>query len=124
MKTRYTRVATMRPFSNIFDSCRRGPMRNIVLHGQDTLLSEFYLVCNCKAPICCSRIGQLPWGFSRDIVARYRLACSEQVLSSKAQLTHSGLLRCASISLWACCSCILRHEDPQAKYMTGSYICP
>ena len=43
MKTRYTRVATMRPFSNILDSCRRGPMRNIVLHGQDNLRSEPHL---------------------------------------------------------------------------------
>ena len=33
MKTRYTTVATMRPFSNIFDSCRNGPIRNIVLHS-------------------------------------------------------------------------------------------
>lgn len=60
MKTRYTRVATMRPFSNIFDSCRRGPIRNIVLHGHDTLPSEATAVCRWQAPIRCSRIGQLP----------------------------------------------------------------
>ena len=59
MKTRYTRVATMRPFSNIFDSCRKGPMRNIVLHGQDTLLSEPMLVCRWQAPVCCSRFERL-----------------------------------------------------------------
>ena len=60
MKTRYTRVATMRPFSNIFDSCRRGPMRNIVLHGQEIVLSEPILVCRWQAPIRCSHFGQLP----------------------------------------------------------------
>lgn len=33
MKTMYTRVATMRPFSNILDSCLKGPIRNIVLQA-------------------------------------------------------------------------------------------
>ena len=42
MKTMYTRVATMRPFSNILDSCLKGPIRNIVLqasHQQSRLLA-------------------------------------------------------------------------------------
>ena len=33
MKTMYTRVAMMRPFSNILDSCLKGPIRNIVLQA-------------------------------------------------------------------------------------------
>jgi hypothetical protein len=33
MAATYTRVAMMRPFSNIFLSCVTGPMRNMVLHG-------------------------------------------------------------------------------------------
>ena len=36
MKTKYTRVATMRPFSNILDSCLKGPIRNIVLQASHT----------------------------------------------------------------------------------------
>lgn len=42
MKTRYTRVATMRPFSNILDSCRSGPIRNIVLQHTHTLIGATY----------------------------------------------------------------------------------
>ena len=48
MNTRYTRVATMRPFSNIFDSCRSGPIRNIVLQHRQALMVPYRMLW-CRA---------------------------------------------------------------------------